>query len=349
MLNSLEYRGNDATGVALVSRSGDIYVHKDHDQAWKFTASDAYKKFIAEFLTSDILCVMGHTRKATKGTPYRNENNHPLQDGAGAIVHNGMLSNDDALFAQHKWHRGAETDSDAIRAIMDDGNGINKDVLSNMSHLSGSVAAACAHPEDPTKLLLLRSGNPLVTADDGQMFFWASDKRAIYRAARPWIKRHGFLMQLMTPGLAFVTMPNDTGWIIGPKGLEWHDKFTASSIKFRHQSYTDVHAPGAYRMRKARFQAAVKPPEPPKVEIAKPARTVPVHSHAPATVRQPPILIESSNGFGVIHYVCCPKCELMMALSPLQRDVPLNRLQCRDCHTNLAEAAKTIKAVQRVN
>lgn len=341
LINSLEYRGNDASGVALVSSSGEIFVHKDHEQAWKFTASEEYKRFIREHLSPDILTVMVHTRKATKGNPFTNKNNHPLSVGEGVVVHNGMISNDDQLFSARQFARGAETDSDILRAILDANGSISKDALRDMSSVSGSVAAAMAHPEDPTKLMLLRSGNPLVIADDGSHLYWASDKRAIYRAARPWIKRHGFMMQLLSPKLAFLPMPNDTGWIVGNRGLEWHDKFTSAVVKFRTQTYSDVHSPHSYPARTARFAST-------HVD-AKPIQVDSKIIHVQAIPKDLPLLATPVKSQAVIHYVFCPTCDLCMALSIDQQKSPLARLMCRSCKTNLADAQETKRIVERVN
>lgn len=327
LLNSLEYRGNDAAGVALVSLSGEIFVHKNNRPAWEVTGSDDYQNFITEHLNDDILMALVHTRKATKGTPYKNENNHPLIKDAGVCVHNGMISNDDHLFGSLKLERGAETDSDILRAILDAEGGVNKKALKAMSAVSGSVASALVHPSDPTKLMLLRSGNPLVLADDGQKFYFASDKRAIYRAARPWIKRHGVYMQLQSPNLAFLTMPNDSGWIQGPRGLEWHDKFTASAIRYRgYQNYSDVYSPARRAVK--RF---VQPAKPAMVEL-------PVVNGTPESERE--FRDRVALDYTLVDFVRCPnsECSTMMSMTQEDRRRPLSRFQCVKCDTNLAGA-----------
>lgn len=328
LVNSLEYRGNDAAGVALVSLSGDIHIYKDHEPAWEVTSQDGYRDFLEKHLNADIVTVLVHTRKATKGTPFKNPNNHPLRKDAGVVVHNGMISNDDRLFTELKLERGCETDSDIIRALLDANSGIDKEVFKGMNKLAGSVASAMCHPSDPTKLLLLRSGNPLVVADDGSTLYFASDKRAIYRAARPWVMRHGMPMQLQAPALAFLTMPNDTGWIIGSRGLEWHDKFNSTSVRYRYANYGDVYSPYGREHKRERHQREAKPT---------------VSTSAPVKVDV------KSDEFQIVHYIRCPnkQCDYMMALSPEQQKLPTIRLQCCRCQTNLNGAMKSCNAMPK--
>ena len=224
LLTSLEYRGNDASGIAIQQRDGKIAILKDDKAAWKFIVDSKWKDFIKEHLTDESETVLLHTRAATKGTPHVNKNNHPLSSGAGCAVHNGMISNDDFLFSDLKLERGAETDSDIIRAIIDK-EGITKKAIERLNRLSGTCAAACIHPDFPGRLLLLRSCNPLVFADTGDKIYFASDKRAIYNAAKPWVWRHKILMQIPAPALSFVDLYEDSAWLLDREGLDFHGEF----------------------------------------------------------------------------------------------------------------------------
>lgn len=341
MLNSLEYRGNDAAGVALIGLSGEIFVHKDHEPAWDVTASPKYREFLEANLNEDIICVLGHTRKATKGNPFRNPNNHPLIKDAGVVVHNGMISNDDRLFADLKLERGAETDSDILRALLDQAGGVSPEALKSLGKVMGSVASALVHPADPTKLLLLRSGNPLVTADDGQVFYFASDKRAIYRGARPWIKRHGFTMQLQSPNIAFVTMPNDTGWIVGSQGLEWHDKFSSTSFRYRYANYGEVYSPNGRIAKRDRQRTEVE-------KAAEKVAVTVVPDELPQ-LRQVGRHFTPNDAWSLVNYVRCPnsECDVLSALSEAQSRQPLTNLRCAKCKTNLHGAVQACRLLQK--
>src|SRR5882762_8324531 len=97
LLCSLEHRGSHATGIAIET-NGEIAVLKKDVPAWSFTASEACATFLRDFLHDDTNTVLLHTRAATKGAPYKNDNNHPIFRDNVAIVHNGGIRNDDTLF-----------------------------------------------------------------------------------------------------------------------------------------------------------------------------------------------------------------------------------------------------------
>jgi hypothetical protein len=223
LLTGNEHRGNDATGMAILQADGSVDVFKDDEPAWKFVTSDEYKKWTEEFLVDDSWAVILHTRGATQGSPRDNKNNHPMYKGQGAIVHNGMIHNDDSLFFQMKFERGAETDSDLIRAFVDK-FGITKDCIKEMNKIVGSMAGSAIHPDFPNRVLLYRSGSPMTLGSNEDFFVWSSEKNTIHRAMRPWLLRFGTYFQEQRPDIAFAPFPDDTAWIMSKDGLEFHDR-----------------------------------------------------------------------------------------------------------------------------
>lgn len=228
-----ERRGNHATGVALQNPDGKVHVIKTDEPAYKFVGSKEYKKFIEEFLSKDTQIVLGHTRLATQGTTKRNENNHPVFAGKTAIVHNGMISNDDWLFQDMKVKRQAEVDSDIIRAILDE-EGLTRKGAKMLSKMSGSAAIAAISHEYPGYLLLARSGSPIVMAStEGDLMLWSSEKVAIHTTLRPYIRKHGGLFfQKNRPDVVFNNMNNNTVYLFGKEGLLWHDEFDGTRSYF---------------------------------------------------------------------------------------------------------------------
>lgn len=224
LLTGMEHRGNDATGLAMQRRDGRIFILKDDVAAWKFTRSDKYEEFIKENLDDEIIQVILHTRAATKGNPRRYQNNHPLFADKAAIVHNGVLSNDDEQFRVLDLDRKAETDSDIVRAVVDKW-GITPEAIQKLNKLRGGAAIAALHPDYPGKMLLGRSGNPLTMGSDENFFVFASEKNVIHRAMRPWVQRWGQWFQKQSLDLAFSPFPDHTLWIIGDQLDEFHDEF----------------------------------------------------------------------------------------------------------------------------
>lgn len=225
-------RGMHATGVALQQPNGEIQVLKAKSPAWDFVISEEYRTFIDANLHEDTIIALGHTRHATKGNPEDERNNHPLWNGHAAVVHNGMLNNDDALFARHSLPRIGQVDSDILRAIIDRW-GMTQDGITHLRDVNGSCAIAAMSTDAPGKLILGRSGSPLVLASTPNQLVWSSEKAAIHAAMRPLEMRFGFPMQPNRTDLAWMTMNDQSIYLLGEirderglsSALEWHEKF----------------------------------------------------------------------------------------------------------------------------
>lgn len=216
-----EHRGNDASGIAIQQVDGTINVFKKDTPGWQLVSSQAYKKFIKDFLHPDSKGVLIHARGASQGSPRDNNNNHPMYAGCSAVIHNGVIRNDDFLFQDLKLARKAATDSDILRAMLDKW-GLSEQLLKNLGKATGSGAIAAFHPEFKDKLLLVRSGNPLTLASNDDFFFFSSEKDTLHRACRPFVERKGMWFQAQRPNVDFSNMADNTAWIIGPNGLERH-------------------------------------------------------------------------------------------------------------------------------
>lgn len=113
LLLEIVKRGRDATGCAFMnSETKKFSVRKAAVSAPKF-----FKTF--DLMPLDTKNTILHTRYATKGSPKNNGNNHPIISGKVVGVHNGHLSNDDAIFAHMRSvERRAEVDSEAAFALL---------------------------------------------------------------------------------------------------------------------------------------------------------------------------------------------------------------------------------------
>ena len=162
---ALESGGTDAGGLAWINESGTkpiLQVHKDGVKN-----SDGVKKVDLGLFSGVIprMCIM-HARHGTKGPATDNANNHPLFSKSGlAIVHNGVISNDDVLFTRFQWKREGIVDSEIIlRLIEEKSKGFTNPEC--FDDLYGSFAVAAIWDKYPDKMWLIRDTSKLCVGID---------------------------------------------------------------------------------------------------------------------------------------------------------------------------------------
>lgn len=172
-LKSLEYRGYDSAGIAVVE-NGKL----------KVIRSSGKLKNLEEVLEKEPVTGqfgIGHTRWATHGRPTE-ENAHPHRDCKGRIVvvHNGIIENYLALKRSliAEGHRfTTETDTEVIAHLIEKnfkGN-LEEAVLATLKDLKGLYAFAVLSADDPEKLVAVREGAPLIVGSTEDQGFVASD------------------------------------------------------------------------------------------------------------------------------------------------------------------------------
>ena len=160
-LQRLEYRGYDSAGIAIISPSGELEVHKSVGKVKKIEIPQ-----VAGFPKGRL--GLGHTRWATHGKP-TDANAHPHTDCSGEIaaVHNGIVENylqiKERLLSQGHTLT-SETDTEVITHLIEEGleNGLSfEEAFASMgAQLQGSQAiVAIRRGESGQKLLAMRLGN----------------------------------------------------------------------------------------------------------------------------------------------------------------------------------------------
>ena len=171
LLAGIAERGADAVGYAHRSEGGEPVVHK------RRTGASALLGELS--VPQDALEVLIHVRDYTKGHPTIEANNHPVRHGAVVGIHNGIIVNDDDLFAAHDLERDRpemSVDSEAIFALAETFGSRG----GTLEELRGSMASAWMDAREPDAVYLARGvGRPLWVGSASEGVFFASTKHAL--------------------------------------------------------------------------------------------------------------------------------------------------------------------------
>src|ERR1700748_368503 len=179
-LRSLEYRGYDSAGLAVIHRNRlQVTRTPGRVQDRRDRFSDRTRATIG----------IGHTRWATHGEP--NEvNAHPHTDAEGriAIVHNGIIENAeqlrDALSARGV-KLASDTDTEGLApmtaAEAAAGTSLEDAVRRTLRHVEGTYGLVVLDTKNPNELVVARNGSPIVLGIGESEMFVASDVAALVR------------------------------------------------------------------------------------------------------------------------------------------------------------------------
>ncbi len=181
-LRSLEYRGYDSAGIAVVGSDG-----------MKLLRSEGKLDNLARQVDPSTMngsYGIGHTRWATHGRP-NEENAHPHRDCSGSIVivHNGIIENylDLKKALTDNGHEFVtETDTEIIAHTVEkyfDGD-LELAVRKALGELEGVFAFVALSEKEPDVLIGARNGPPLVLGIGEDESFIASDVPAFLSHTR---------------------------------------------------------------------------------------------------------------------------------------------------------------------
>jgi glucosamine--fructose-6-phosphate aminotransferase (isomerizing) len=176
LLAGIAERGADAVGYAYRRPGRAVEVHKQ-----RTGASELLERVCVPAESVETLV---HVRDYTKGHPSIAANNHPIRHGAVVGIHNGIIVNDDELFARHGLVRSKPemtVDSEAIFALAE-ASGNRAEAL---EQLYGTMATAWIDERRPGLLFLARGvGRPLWVGRGHREVFFASTKLALETVER---------------------------------------------------------------------------------------------------------------------------------------------------------------------
>jgi glucosamine 6-phosphate synthetase-like amidotransferase/phosphosugar isomerase protein len=171
LLAAIAERGADATGYAWRGAGTGISVHKQRSGATALLERMDVPAAATQLLV--------HVRDYTKGHPRIEANNHPIRHGAVVGIHNGIIANDEEIFAAHGFERAQPemtVDSEAIFALAEEAQGRAQ----AFEQLRGSMATAWLDERRPEVVFLARAvGRPLWVGRGRHELFFASTRQAL--------------------------------------------------------------------------------------------------------------------------------------------------------------------------
>lgn len=171
LMAAISERGADAAGYCYRGPGLELEVRKR-----QAGASELLDEISVPAAATQVLV---HVRDYTKGHPSLNANNHPVRHGSVVGIHNGIIKNDEEIFARYGFERAEEdmtVDSEAIFALAE----LERSRANALEELYGSMATAWVDERDPDVLFLARGiGRPLWIGEGGQEFFFASTREAL--------------------------------------------------------------------------------------------------------------------------------------------------------------------------
>lgn len=185
-LRRLEYRGYDSAGVAIV----------DGDHLNRVRRVGKVSE-LARALEQEPMgggTGIAHTRWATHGQP--NEvNAHPHVSGENiAVVHNGIIENHASLRSQLQeagFEFSSETDTEVIAHLIEfelrSAESLLQAVQRARKQLVGAYGTVVIDRRDPSRMVVARSGSPLVVGLGIGENFVASDQLALLPVTRQFV------------------------------------------------------------------------------------------------------------------------------------------------------------------
>lgn len=186
-LKRLEYRGYDSAGIALIAQAPSGAKKKPAIDAVKTVGK--VNKLVSAVTKSQTSGRLGiaHTRWATHGKPTV-ANAHPHRSGENlAIVHNGIIENYEALrieLTKKGYVFATETDTETIAHLIHSYQSASQHTLLDavklaIKDLEGAYGLCVIDSNEPDKLIVARSGSPLVIGVGMGENFVASDPLAL--------------------------------------------------------------------------------------------------------------------------------------------------------------------------
>ncbi len=182
-LRRLEYRGYDSAGVAVVDAESNLTRIRRLGKVQE----------LADAVESAQVCGgtgIAHTRWATHGAPSE-ANAHPHVSGDIAVVHNGIIENHEelrSLLQGRGYEFVSQTDTEVIAHLVEwelrSSETLLEALQKTASQLEGAYGTVVVDRKDPSRIVVARSGSPIVIGLGIGENFLASDQLALLSVTR---------------------------------------------------------------------------------------------------------------------------------------------------------------------
>ncbi|UTZ36415.1 glutamine--fructose-6-phosphate transaminase (isomerizing) [Vibrio campbellii] len=182
-LRRLEYRGYDSAGVAIVDGETNLTRIRRLGKVQELADAVDQAKVVGG-------TGIAHTRWATHGEPSES-NAHPHMSADIAVVHNGIIENHEEL-RELLQSRGyvfeSQTDTEVIAHMVEwelrTSETLLEAVQKTAKQLDGAYGTVALDRKDPSRIVVARSGSPIVIGFGVGENFLASDQLALLNVTR---------------------------------------------------------------------------------------------------------------------------------------------------------------------
>lgn len=186
-------RGHHATGIAAWTGGSRSIIGKGPVDATNFIKTPVWKKGL------EAKSMVVHCRYATHGSPGKNENNHPFEQGRYAMIHNGVIGDFREIAKSEKVALTSECDSEVILRVFAKGAGKDHDAQRGLQRWVDAAgpgaysryAVAILDRSNGDIRLLRNEGSPcsILRIPSLGVVFFASTKEILARAFDAMYKR----------------------------------------------------------------------------------------------------------------------------------------------------------------
>ncbi|MEZ8054983.1 glutamine--fructose-6-phosphate transaminase (isomerizing) [Vibrio atlanticus] len=182
-LRRLEYRGYDSAGVAVVDSESNLTRVRRLGKVQELADAVDQQHVIGG-------TGIAHTRWATHGEPSE-ANAHPHMSGDIAVVHNGIIENHEtlrALLQERGYVFTSQTDTEVIAHLVEwelrTSASLVEALQKTAKQLDGAYGTVAVDRKDPSRIVVARSGSPIVIGFGVGENFLASDQLALLSVTR---------------------------------------------------------------------------------------------------------------------------------------------------------------------